>query len=279
MKTLQTKSNKLSSSNGMFIADNIFSFTKLIERQEDTTYEKIKSDVYTLTDTCLRNQTPLFISNNTCLVKVLKIGISDTPNLVKKLQAIRNQIHSLRQDMYEIWSAEHNVEDYESGGIHIADKDGDVTSVLDTMKQSLRDAGENVIDTPCDHNKISMRKAPKFDLNETHLDSFEGMRTDTNGDRKKIWRYLINMSEKDRTTAFCPYPLEVHNIIPGKYQPNLFDDLFKAVDLKLTHIVATIPPANFAQGEFYAIKYLATHVLHAEYGEQDDCLAVINSEL
>ena len=263
----------------MFIADNKFSFKKVIEGQENTTYKEISTNVFTLIENEFKNQTPIFIANNVCLVKIIKIKVNDLPLLKEKAPIIKKQITNLERGLYEIWSVNHNVNDYLDGGNHIPDQHGHVTSVLEMLKKAIIESGEEVIDTPVNHNKISMRKKSTFNLNETHLDSFEGMRLDDKGDRKEIWRYLINIGKEDRTTSFCPYPLDIHKLIPTEFSKDLFDKLFKKLNLTLTHVIVNLPAMNLDTGEGYAIKYLATHLLHSEYGDKNDTLAIINSEI
>ena len=246
-----------------------------IINQEDTSYKELETDIF-LVDSSLEDGV-IFSDEYGVLVEKITLHVDNPARLKSLVEKSEQRIHDLGGKYYEIWHKDHNVNDVSHGGIHLPDPYGEPSDLIDTMICELQKNSFDVVDPKYNHNKVSSRKCNKFDLNENHIDSFEGYRLDDSGKRVMVWRYLINLREEPRTTCFCPYGRDDIDLIPKEYSEKLFDLLFEKINKRLQHCVVTTPPANYQKGEFYGIKILVTHVLHSEYGEKDDFLLVVNS--
>lgn len=183
------------------------------------------------------------------------------------LGAVRRRLHELPGDWHEIFPSDHNV----NRGFHFPDPWGEASALLDELESAL-----DVTRPPVNHNKVSSKKEPRYRLDELHIDSFEGMRTDDNGRRRRVWRYFLNLGNKPRRTALVPLnPRLVDDLVPINHQPEMFDDLLMAAGGILPVALITIPPLR--DDLISGAKICTTHMLHGEYGPADDLLAIVNS--
>jgi hypothetical protein len=260
---------------GVYLPLAELAFRRTVYDHADTTHSPIQVNVFDLTDPFPEG--PIFTSNGVDMLTGITIVMPRIHQFDRRVRRVERQIKSMRDDCYEIWPASHNVNDYGRGGFHLADNVGTATTLLNDITWAIRDSGFVVVDPPYDHNKISMKKKSDTALDGFHLDSFEGMRVDDNGSRRKIWRYFINLCYKPRPTVVIPLRPEASSVVPLVYHEDLLDPLFTILDDKILALRVVIPPRDSRTGRFFGFRMLTTHLLHAEYGQPDDTLAIVNT--
>lgn len=213
-----------------------------------------------------KSQTILKI-NNEILVEALTIKVEELTN--ELLDSVYQDLNSLNDFRYEIWHADHNVKD----SIHLPDPTGHSTKLLNLLKSHV-----DVIEPVVNHNKVSSKPEDRFGLNHFHVDSFEGMRVDLNGDRQKIDRYFFNLDIKERDICIGILdPNLLSNLVPIEYKKDLLKDLIDCANRNLPLLKITTPGFNRETNELCVLKMRTTHVLHGEYGPKGDLLAIVNT--
>lgn len=181
----------------------------------------------------------------------------------------RDRVQSLKNDWFEIWPADHNVNE----GFHFPDPWGEVTEILKHLEARM-----DTTKPPVNHNKISSRRSNKFGCDELHLDSFEGMRVDAHGHRQRVFRHFLNLGTTPRTTLVAVNDIDfVDRHIGHAYKPDYLDPIISACGQHLPIIKLTLPPRDPETNTIYGYKLLTTHLVHGEYGEKGDLLAIVNS--
>lgn len=179
------------------------------------------------------------------------------------------RVKGLPNDWFEIWPSDHNVDH----GFHFADPWGEATQVLEDLSSGL-----DITPPKVNHNKISSRQKDKYDCNELHLDSFEGMRRNENGGRMPIFRHFLNLDSKPRTTLVAMHDTSlVDQFVGPDYRPDYLDPIISASRSNMPMLKLTLPPRDPVTKKVYGYKLLTTHLIHGEYGPKDDLLAIINS--
>lgn len=260
LRALREEHHRLNATGNDYIAPNLHTGQRTISAPEDA------SEPLTVA---------LYEAETTDAAEVLRIGghpwitrhTVTVPLDPALLETVRGQISALPHEWYEIFPADHNVHH----GFHVPDPCGETTELLTQLASSI----PNVATPPVNHNKISSRRTDKYDLNEIHVDSFEGMRT-TEGRRTKVWRYFLNLSEDVRWTAIVPFsPAVLDSLLPVEYCDNYLDAAYKAAGWHLPLLL--IPTPARRGSTVHGLKLCPTHFLHAEYGAAGDLLAVVNS--
>lgn len=276
MKRLATfDGEKLVAAPPYSVAENRLVEEQRITEHEDTSVSPLSVRLFDV----VSGDGVLLAANGTPLVERFTIQTpkAEQVRLMTKLSELA--IHGLRDDCYEIWGSGHNVHDYDVGGFHIADKqNGPVSWLLRHLQETLVASGHPVTPPPFNHDKVSFKKKPVLDVTGTHVDSFEGMRTDNSGDRLQMWRYFINLSDKPRSTLIAPLdPQDVSKTIPLDWSETYLDPLFTSLGKQMDMLKVTLEPADFSTGALQVFRTTTTHLPHAEYGYPNDTLAVIDS--
>lgn len=259
---------------GNHVAPNRLSETQIVTDQEDTSVSPLTVSIF---DTPF-SPGPVLTKQDEVLVEAFVLPIDNAKQFQRQVRLAEYALHHLRADCYEIWSAGHNVNDYNNGGFHIADAPtGPVTTILNRLNTLLVADGRRIAPPPFNHDKISAKKHPVTTANGIHLDSFEGMRTDDEGRRRKIWRYFFNLSTNPRFTLIAPVDPEDMDIVPITYSPTFLDPLFDGLDRHVDMLKVELPGADYSAGTLHGFKTTTTHLPHAEYGPVGDTLAVIDS--
>lgn len=266
LKLLKERENNLNSTKNAKIANNKFLFQKNDIINEDSSIP-FNINVYQINEQ-YKKEKIIFSVNNKVFIKTFKINmpIELDNDLLKR---VYNRIKSLPNDWYEIFPVDHNV----NRGFHFPDPWGETTKLLNLLEKEIKP-----VKPKFNHNKVSSKKFDKFNLNNMHIDSFEGMRYNSKGKRLKIWRYFINLGKMERTTFFSPLnPKMLDRLVPIDYNKNLFDSLILEAEREIPCVIIKIPGRDLKNKKIYGIKICTTHLLHSEYGAKDDFLAIINS--
>lgn len=131
---------------------------------------------------------------------------------------------------------------------------------------------------PADHTRLGAKTVSIRDLTQLHVDRFDGMREGERSIRRRVSRHFVNLSRKDsRTSAFVLMdPALVDEHVPDRYSPDYLSDLYRALEQRVDLLIVKTPPREGAVVN--GVKYLATHLLHCEYGDPPDFVAVIQSD-
>lgn len=98
----------------------------------------------------------------------------------------------------------------------------------------------------------------------------------TDGRRTLVWRYFVNLGDDVRWTAIVPFdPVALDALLAIDYHPGYLDRVFRAASWRVPALLVPTPPRT--QSRAHALKLCTTHLLHSEYGDRGDLLAVINS--
>jgi len=186
-----------------------------------------------------------------------------------KFDQAYNRLKELPNDWFEIWADNHNVNE----GFHFPDRWGEPTEILEHLSMNL-----DVMPPKVNHNKLSSKQVDKFSCDEMHLDSFEGMRKDDFGRRQRIFRHFLNLGNKPRTTLVAVHDTDlVDRYVGSDYRPDYLNPIIQANRCVLPVLKLTLPPRDPVTKQVFGYKILTTHLVHGEYGERDDFLAIVNS--
>jgi len=136
----------------------------------------------------------------------------------------------------------------------------------------------NVTPPSVDHNKITTKLYKKTALSELHIDIFPDIGRDLQGKLTRIWRTFINLQEEPRTTFVCLHdPNIIDTLATSEDSPGHVEFLANHNNHEFQGVILTIPGANLNTGEFFGYEVLTTHLVHGEYGRDQDMVAIINS--
>lgn len=244
-----------------FIAANRLMERRLILSAEDMS-NPWTAEIYDLAEAAQEDQVLLQFDDEVDVSRC-SFEVALPPELLGRVRA---RLRDLPGDRYEIFPVDHNVNE----GFHFPDPWGEASELLQRLERVTR-----AVRPPVNHNKVSSRKRDRYDLQELHVDSFEGMRL-TNGRRTKIWRYFINLGEQERLTTVVPFhPIALDNLLSTAYHPGYLDRVLQEAGGNIPVLVLSTPRRE--SHRVHALKLCTTHLLHGEYGQRGDFLAIINS--
>lgn len=244
-----------------FPAANTYIETRTMERVEDAS-KPVTARIYRVesagTEICVLTLRGSPVVTRTTIDITLQ---------TETFKVVQDQITGLPHDWHEIFPSDHNIDD----GFHFPDPWGDASALLTRLAQKI----SGLVSPPVNHNKISSRRIDKYALDEIHIDSFEGMRV-TNDRRTLVWRYFLNLGHELRWTAIVPFdPTVVDDLLSVNYHENYLDPVYAAADWTIPILI--VPTPGRQRGRIHALRLCTTHLLHSEYGDRGDLLAVINS--
>lgn len=273
LKVLEERDGALCSTQNAYISANSFLEKKIIVNNGNISTIPIQATIYRIAHN-YENQSAILEINSEVLVSSVVVPNDLNHNLAHEL---RMRINQLPHGEYELWSQNNK----SKLGNYSIDIWGETTKLLTYFEEQVQ-----VKKPMYDFNKITSKKIDSFNMDDLHLDSFEGMRLDQNGNRIKVWRYFFNLGNKGRPTVFCPLnPVSVDLLIPVEfkdkeideleYRSDLLDDLILSAGKSLPYCIIYIPPSD--KSRIYGIKMCTTHMLHTEYGPKNDLIAIVNS--
>lgn len=104
---------------------------------------------------------PVLTNQEEVLVEAFVLPIDNAKQFQRQVRLAEYALHHLRANCYEIWSAGHNVNDYNNGGFHIADAPtGPVTTILNRLNTLLVADGRRIAPPPLTMTRFLRRNIP-----------------------------------------------------------------------------------------------------------------------
>lgn len=239
-----------------------------VEIQPEDTSRKITVNLCKFREPAFEFSTWVIFWRRTQIASSVRVWSSLAEVQFAKFDAIATQTP---QGQSELWPHTHAY--LPNSGIERAK---DKTAQLEELLACLeKDAGVRV--PPADHKKIGHKTRDIFDLSQLHVDRFSGMRHGRAQVRRRISRTFLNLGVWPRTSAFALMnPDLIDRFVPDLYSNRYLDDLYDAcgltLDLFVPHSPERLGPV------ISGVRYLATHLLHCEFGKAGDLVAVVNSD-
>lgn len=240
--------------------------TRVALRLEDTSFE---SDItlYTLPDVCLASPWELF-SGQTLIASFGSFQTEVEPEALAQLAALADAVVDDRNEMF----THDHVGVPNNKRLRVTCGSPLLKSVCDQLAEEL-----GAKTPPAEHNKMGYKKRDVLDLTQLHVDRFDGMRHGASRTRRRVYRNFVNIGERPRSVCFAPSdPVLVDMHVPDTYDPTYLDAYVEAMDRSIAILIHPVPPPE--GDRLFTCRYLATHLLHCEYGVAPDAVLIINSD-
>ena len=179
------------------------------------------------------------------------------------------RLKNLDGDLFELWHRDYPLHTK----TNFPDPWGEATAIIEYLTSQL-----DITSPPFNHNKISSKKHDKFECNELHLDSFEGMRVNERGQRQFVYRYFLNLGNDPRDTVVAINDIDfTANRVAIDNNPKYLDAILRETQCQLPMLKLNTQPRDPKTRTIHGYKVLTTHLVHGEYGTANDFFAAINS--